>query len=241
MGSDNCIRETEEQKSVLIRSNDFRDVCEFKTKAAGDVDWLESGAWQAHHILCNSAITRRAEDFETKKLTLEEREYLEDCLWITEWDLNNRDNLIALPTNRYYREQWGAVQQDEKDRKPQYLPSHQVDHNTSDGYTHECREWLTNNVWDALKDTRQKHEVTAKTMAEFLKDGTKRFSEKLSDRGHREKDTAEGTAYCWERRFSHHPEHVEQWYHPFSMGKTPRRRNPGTSSSNLTHIFAQIA
>ena len=109
MASDNHFEKPAQRKSVLVRNSSYRDNC-----SAG----FTSGDWQAHHIACHHSVnTREIED--------EYLEYVENCLWITEWDLNASDNLIGLPVNKQYRSSNGT--------SPTNYCSHQVDHNTKDG------------------------------------------------------------------------------------------------------------
>jgi hypothetical protein len=206
------IEPTPERKSVLWRSSDYQQRC-----SSGFI----AGAWEAHHIVCNHAV-------ESRDIQPDIKGYAEAVLWITDWDLNNSGNMIGLPKNCQYRASDGKV--------PQNLCSHQVDHNTSDGYTYECTTWLDKNVWSTLKDTRIKHEIQAQQVKGLLESGTALFKGKLSARGAR----MGGTQHCWDRRFKSHAQHVPKWYHPFSMGANPRKRSPGMSWTSLIGIFKQI-
>jgi hypothetical protein len=133
---------THKRESVLWRNSTYRE-----DTGAG----FCTGAWESHHICCNHAVEGR----EINK----NKEYVEECLWITPWDLNTPGNLSGLPKNRQYRNTDGQV--------PVNLCSHQVDHNTSDGYTAECKKWLKTHVWDKLNDKRKKHEVNAKASSSY--------------------------------------------------------------------------
>lgn len=197
------------RSSVLWRNSTYRSKC---------TDGFTDGYWEAHHVACNHAVEGRVIE--------KNKDYVEDCLWITEWDLNNPDNLIGLPKNKQYRTSDGKV--------PSNKCSHQVDHNTSDGYTNECKQWLKDNVWDTLNDKRKKHENNAKNIKQQFEDCTDHFKALLDFRGIRKG----GTLNCWDNRFN--PDYKEKWYYPFSMGNDPRKRHPGVSSNLLTNIFKQI-
>ncbi|MEW5801040.1 MAG: AHH domain-containing protein [bacterium] len=197
-------------ESVLWRTSTYRDNCK---------NGFCEGSWEAHHITCSHAV-------EGRKIEKEKKKYVEDCLWITKWDLNDSSNLIGLPKNRQYRTTDG--------KKPLNMCSHQVDHNTSDGYTSECKKWLKENVWNTLCDKRKKHEVTAKAIKKQLEKCTSVFKKKLETRGMRKG----GTLVCWQKRFQE--EYEDIWYHPFSMAKKPRKRYPGISNKNLKSIFSLI-
>jgi hypothetical protein len=203
-------QKTQERKSILWRNSSYRSNC-----SAG----FCSGKWQAHHIACNHAV-------EGREIDKEYVDYVEDCLWITDWDLNASPNMIGLPVNRQYRKSDG--------QEPRNYCSHQVDHNTAGGYTDECKKWLKKNLWDTLKDKRKKHEVTAKTIKATLEKCTSTFKAKLTSRGSRKG----GTKKCWESRFK--PSYENKWYFPFSMGKKPTKRHPGVNPNRMTYIFSQI-
>lgn len=207
------VQKTPERLSRLTRSSDYR------TKCASGFRVGDGKHWEAHHITCNHAV-------EGREIAPADREYVEACLWITDWDLNNPGNLVGMPRNRQYRETDGKV--------PPFGPSHQVDHNTSDGYTEECKDWLSKNVWSTLKAKQKDHEVEAKAIKAQLENCTTIFKAKLVARGAREG----GTLSCWANRFD--PAYAARWYQPFSMGKTPRPRSPGISAADLTHVFSQI-
>jgi hypothetical protein len=190
-------QKTNDRKSVLERNSTYRANCS---------DGFVSGLWQAHHITCHHALGGR--EIADKYL-----EYVNDCLWITDWDLNDSANLVGLPLNMQYRMSDGT--------DPVDKCSHQVDHNTQGGYTDECKQWLKTNVWDTLTNVRKKHEVTAKDLKAALNQCTGVFKGKLTKRGSRKG----GTVTCWNNR--HKPSYAEKWYYPFSMGDTPSHRHPG--------------
>ncbi len=182
-----------------------------------------NGDWQSHHVACEHAVAGR--DMSDQ--------FLEDCLWITDWDINAPDNLMGLPINSQYRKSNGTV--------PVNLPSHQVDHNTSDGYTNECKQWLKDNVWDTLVDKSKTHEVNAEDIQAQLEDCSSTFKTKLNKRGNRGGKGYKGTLLCWQNR--HEESMKDAWYKPFSMAKYPRRRHPGVKASiwsKMTDIFKQI-
>lgn len=203
---------THDRKSVLWRNSTYRQDTSDGFRDA-------TGAWESHHICCNHAVEGREIN--------ENKEYVEECLWITDWDLNNSGNLTGLPKNRQYRNSLGT--------NPVNLCSHQVDHNTSSGYTFECKQWLKINVWNKLNDKKKQHEVNAVDLKAQLEQCTSVFKAKLTARGARKG----GTLLCWKNRFD--PAWTDTWYHPFSMGMFPRPRRPGISSTDLTNIFKLIA
>ncbi|WP_437806607.1 hypothetical protein [Sorangium sp. So ce1078] len=184
---------------------------------------------EVHHIVCEHSIKLRFNAYKHEPT----RDYIEDCLWITDWDINNVNNLIGLPTNQRFRVDWASTS-DTSRWTPIDLPSHQVDHNTSDGYTHEVSLWLQKNVWDTLNAAKKQHAVDAAKIKRQLEKGEKHFREELQERGTREP----GKLVAWPNR--RNAEYAKMWYHPFSMGKKPRHRNPGATGKVATRLLAQL-
>ncbi|WP_437979826.1 hypothetical protein [Sorangium sp. So ce117] len=185
--------------------------------------------FEVHHILCEHSIETRFGYYKDDPT----RDYIEDCIWITDWDINNANNLIGLPRNRRFRVDWASTS-DTSRWTPLDVPSHQVDHNTSDGYTKEVSKWLQKNLWDTLSAAKKQHAVdAAKIKRQFVK-GEKHFREELEERGTREP----GKLVAWPNRFKE--EYEKTWYHPFSMGKKPRHRHPGAPGKVATGLFAKL-
>jgi hypothetical protein len=201
VGESKCRAAPPKSKSVLESRRGYKKNC-----ASG----FTKGRWQAHHILCDVSV--RSRKFPEKVAS-----YAEDCLREMDWNINDASNLIGLPLNVQYRLSSGKV--------PKDLCSHQIDHNTKNGYTAECTKWLQRNVWRTLEDTRKKHDHKPEDVAALLRQGTALFRSKLDVRGRREG----GTQRCWEHRFKTDPEHIKRWYAPFSMAQDPLERSPGRS------------
>jgi hypothetical protein len=195
-----------QRKSKLERNSTYRKACK---------DWFCKGLWQAHHIACHHALGGR-------KIEKKYLRYVEDCLWITEWDLNASANLVGLPLNMQYRMKDGA--------EPTNRCSHQVDHNTKGGYTDECKQWLQTNLWDTLKNMQKKHDVQAQDIKSTLEKCTSTFKGKLTRRGKRQG----GTVKCWDNRQK--PSYAKKWYFPFSMADPPNHRDPGPD----THLWKKM-
>jgi hypothetical protein len=191
-------------KATLVRSSNYRSNCHNPCDMPTGKDPYKN---QIHHILCEHAILdiKPAGDTSGKK-----REFIFACLCMTSWDINDSSNLIGLPLKSAYIRTGG--------KNPQNFCCHNVDHNTADGYTNECKEWLHANVWDTLVDQRKKHEVNAETIEAALKKCTGIFKGILTKRGARN----EGTQYSYENR-----ETEPEWYFPFSMAANPTERSPG--------------
>ena len=185
------------------------------------------GYHEVHHVLCDHAVSKRAEHYEGLSPTTVD--YLEACLWITPWSINNKANLIGLPLNRQYRESRG--------KRPIDLPSHQVDHNTIDGYTQEVSDYLRANVWNQLRAKKKVHDVDVKKVKQLLEDGTTHFDGVLTKRGGRGVGIRgqRGTEAGWTNRFD--PRCATSWYAPFSMASAPNHRDPGKDPKDLDAVF----
>lgn len=217
--------------SVLWRDSNYR---------ANTASGFTGGLWQAHHILCNHSVTQAniAEAIPAADLP-----FAEDCLWITDWNLNNAHNMIGLPTNWQYRLSDGKV--------PTNHPSHQVDHNTTDGYTDECTDWLKDNVWNKIKDKGKDHQANATNMQGVLKGASDHFRGELAKRGTR--PDGKGTAHCWAHRFPTSPpsatpaeqasyQQEPKWYFPFSMAldEHVNERAPGIDWGKIAETLRKI-
>jgi len=232
---DKHILKTEKCQSVLQRDSSYRDNTPMRP-------WMktEEVQWQAHHILCNHSVTwGNIADAIPKEDLL----FARACIWITPWDLNDSHNMMGLPTNWQYRDSDG--------KDPVNLPSHQVDHNTDDGYTDECTDWLKTNVWDKVKDKGKDHKANAANMRELLRAGSEHFRIKLGERGVR--PDGKGTAYCWAHRCPGPPpgatpqekknyKQEPKWYFPFSMAKDKdvNERSPGVNWKSTEDALAEI-
>jgi hypothetical protein len=213
------IQKTRKRESVLHKTSGYASNC-----GSG---FQKKGYCQIHHIVCVTCISSRKSGYPADM-----EDYLEACLWITKWDLNDAHNLVGLPLNKQYRKSDGKTPVDQ--------PSHQVDHNTRDGYTKEVLDYLKANVWNSLTAKKKVHDVDAATLRQQLRDASDGFRGKLEKRGKRGKlgTKAGGTDVCWENRFE--APYKSIWYHPFSMGKTPSKRSPGVSLKRLTSIFKKL-
>lgn len=201
--------------SKLERSSNYRNAC---TNPVAMPDGTTPYKNQIHHILCEHAILDRQPegDADGTKAT-----FISECLCLIKWDINDPSNLIGLPMKRAYINSHGKT--------PQNYCAHNVDHNTSDGYTYECKKWLHDQIWNTLIDRRKKHEVNAKNILATLKDCTTTFDGYLTTRGSRNG----GTQTSYENRKTQ-----PKWYYPFSMGKKPTPRSPG--GSNLPPILKAL-
>jgi hypothetical protein len=213
--SDEHMEKTAKQQSVLRGQSGYQGNC-----SSG---FRESGYCQIHHILSLTCIGKRAQDYKSA-----DAQYIEDCLWCTPWNVNDGHNLIGLPLNKKYIDSNGTA--------PVNLPSHQVDHNTLQGYTFEVSRWLKGNVWDKITAKTKIHKVDVQKVQDLLKAGSDHWRNQLENvRGHRKPGTVEG----WQKRFE--PAMKKKWYIPFSMALMVSERSPGKSPTDLTEIFKNLS
>lgn len=184
----------------------------------------KKGDWQAHHILCEHALGSRS-------FKAPDKEFAEQCLWVTKWDLNDAHNMIGMPIRSDFRREDGKMGMD--------ICSHANDHNTPAGYTDECKDHLQTNIWDKIKKSQNGHTTKPSDISATLKAATTSFRTKLSTRAAREG----GTLHMWKER--HKPANANKWYKPFSMAKNgavvPRLPGAKTSvASAMGDIFKRI-
>lgn len=206
---------TPERKCRLEREDGFQKNCTTGTL---------TGLWEAHHILTVQSMSMRRADY--PKSPPELAQYLEDCLWVTPWDINVGKNLIGLPTSEQYRNSLGE--------SPEDLPSHKVDHTSKRGYNDAVRGYLRDQVWNSLTAKKEVHDVDVANLKKELESASEAFREKLTDYGKRKG----GTKFCWKNRFE--ADYKNKWYYPFSMAMHPSPRSPGIDFENLKNIFQKL-
>lgn len=185
------------------------------------------GAWQAHHILCVDALESRS--FSDTDI----EDFAEACLWTTVWDINDGHNMVGMPVRSDYKDNNGVMGMD--------ICCHANDHNTTGGYTGECKDYLQVQVWNKIKKKKnaKDHITNPESLKAALKAATTKFRGLLNDRAEREK----GTLVAWTKR--HDPGWENKWYKPFSMAKNSAvvPRQPGTKSNiatKMANIFLRI-
>jgi hypothetical protein len=214
MAEDKHMAKPPKRQSVVTGSSGYATNCTTGFHKPGS-------AHQIHHIMSLTCLAKRQKDYK-KDAT----KYIEDCLYCAKWDINDGHNLIGLPLNAQYRTSDGRI--------PKNLPSHQVDHNTGNGYTKVVSAYLKENVWDQLSKKDKIHKIDVQDIVSNLKNASTAWRNKLKAFGLRN----QGTLYSWKNRFKKGEE--SKWYKPFSMSPTPNPRSPGINLSNLSNIFKKM-
>lgn len=232
-------------KIVLYEQDKHRSVS--KSNGKGFFGGKGGPDWQSHHIICLMATGeyRKVSDSDQKK-------YLEETLWSTEWNINEAPNMIGLPTRSWYRKEYS-----DDNFTPVNLPSHNNDHNITGGYLDEIKGYLKKNVWDKFNPKKKDHNKDPGTLKAQLESTSKHFEGILLGRGKRNK----GTISSWKTRFEdnidkdarkaayggtrtpkspspHAPDKPNLWYFPFSMSRRPKPRSPGQKHSDMTWLFS---
>jgi hypothetical protein len=216
MSLTNHIKLTRKRESVTESVQGYRGNC-----ASG---FTGAGVWEAHHILCLSSMGRRRHDYPKEPAEL--ADYLEACLWVTPWDINDSRNLVGLPMKKQYHDTDGE--------EPEDLPCHNVDHGGRDGYTDEVSSYLKENVWRSLTAKKEVHDVDVAKLQDLLEKTSEGFRKLLAIRGKRPPRTKLG----WKNRYEKGYEHI--WYHPFSMSKNPGPRSSGVAQRLLETVLKKI-
>jgi hypothetical protein len=157
---------------------------------------------QVHHILCHSCVQNAA-----IYVADVDRVYVEKCLAITDWNVNNAKNLIGLPLKSAYVLDADGGKYSESGLWDN-LPCHQIDHNPD--YTDAVKKWLHDNIWNTLKGKVDNCDVDPKNVKDKLDEASDHWKKHLRDRG---KDQG-GTKACWDER---NGAKKDVWWIPFSM------------------------
>jgi hypothetical protein len=214
-------------KIVFYEQDSHRGVS--KANALGFCGGEAGPDWQSHHLVCIMALANR----ETS--SPEHAEYLQQCLWMTDWNINKAPNMIGLPTRSWYRKAY-----DNQNFAPQNLPSHNNDHPE---FLQEVHEHLGPNVWDTIDPDEKDHKKGAEQLKEALEKASKHFQKELLKRGIRNS----GTMISWKTRFNNNTDKAARrasmgannlWYQPFSMALLPKPRNPGQTLKDLAWLFS---
>jgi len=223
-----------EKKGVFEKSRGYRAACRSCGKG------YHNAMWQAHHVLPGTTVSRATIEEQIKDS--EKVEYIEGCKWITDWDLNEKYNLIGLPTIWDYilaerisgdqkKKELIELSGSKKKRisrlekllknfvGPIDLPAHQPVSWGHTDFNDEVMLYLKKEVWDPLKVKKKEHEIEPESIKSKLDKSVKSFQDKLQRRGRREG----GTEKNWPKRLE---KGNNTWFHPFSMASDDDLRAP---------------
>ena len=228
-GDNSHIKRLSDCKIIKTYSSDYKTKCKGEGYTPG---LFHNLLWQAHHILpCSALKSDHISARRTDNLI-----YIENCLCLTVWDINNKLNLIGLDTKWcYFLSSLSSLTNKlpriferfakEKIPLPDNLPSHLIGHRK---YCEETWQYMEACVWDTLKDRREIHKLDEKSIVQELDDAVKYFKRVVKDRGIREG----GTRVCWKQRFKQ-----KRWYIPFALDEDPCARHPGVTDDAWEHFL----
>lgn len=165
--------------------------CNYKTNCGS----LEYKPEEAHHVLSVSCVNGYV-DYNDKV-----RDYIERCYRETEWCINQKPNLIALPKWPTYCWEAGSRSLD--------LPCHDWDHYRCMKYCWEVKQDLKTVIWDELNEAEEPHNAKGKSLQKHFVKLEKKWKKEIRRRGRRNK----GTEHSWKHKATD-----THWWWPFSMG-----------------------
>lgn len=152
---------------------------------------------EAHHILSVSCVNGYGD------LDEDQKKVVERCCHETDWNINNANNLIALPLFGHTLK-WYVI--DENTDPPEWkdLPQHDWDHNSAKGYCADVKKAVLD-FYGKLELQVEGHTVTAKSIRDDLIGMENDWRAEIKERG-------EGTHDAWGNMAVQ-----ANWYEPFSM------------------------
>jgi hypothetical protein len=233
MGDPDHFNATSKNKvGVFDKSPDYRKIC------LGCGHGYHGGLWQAHHVLPGVALQKATIENQVKNA--EKAAYIENCKWITDWNLNENYNMMGLPTIWDYiiaeKIKQAAGSTAEKIRLSDYrsnlikalvnalganfigpknLPAHNPVSWGHVDFNGEVTDFLKTEIWDHLNENKEEHKINPESIKGQLDDAAEHFMSELNERGQR----GEGTEKEWPRRFD---SGNTTWFHPFSMAAKPK-------------------
>lgn len=173
---------------------------------------IENFYRNVHHIVCVSCVSDATI---SKKLKDDDNtQFIKNCLHITKWNINAKENWISLSLKRAYAYKNAPSGWDG-------FPCHQVDHNPH--YTGKVSDYLTINIWDPSIEVAEDCEFDPVSLQSELEDASVFWFDFLTGRGTGEDSNGKGTAESWKNRAAI----PNTWYIPFSMHPgIPTKRKP---------------
>jgi hypothetical protein len=166
-------------------------------------------------------------------------DFARKCMALTDWDINNGDNLISLPTKfplehaerkmnvgvtaltsllDVPHSDFGAIPD---------LPCHKYDH---DRYNRKIKTKFTSDIWNKMAKKRKACIADGEALKEQLETASKDWRRFLVNRG----SGPPSASTCWPNR--ERKAFRDIWYKPFSMGPNPRKAKPPKSMFKITNM-----
>lgn len=211
-GAKTHFQTTQDRNSVLHRSSDFRKKAGYGN---GNTPWKNN----IHHILV-CCLFKQANIGQALGNDADKTRYVNDCLWVTDWNVNRSDNLVMLPLWGTYVAAYSIASSGPNPVPPAIgpndLPAHNRDHGGKGSYTEEVKGWLKKNIWDSLNVQKEPHTVDLETVISQLETGETTWKGQLTSRP----ASHGGTWNSWQTRKTN----KTTWYMAFSMSATPKPR-----------------
>lgn len=188
-------------------------------------------------------------------------EFINQCMAITKWDINESPNMHGLPTKKPLEDadryssplplsftdsaKLALSKKAIRDAAAgkfgalPNLPCHKFEHPS---YSTEVMNYLKKRVWEPLCEGIKPCEVNPKNLRKALNGASKRWRGWLVERG----EEGKGAAYCWINRWDD-PAIEHTWYRPLSMAPEPRacprptKLPPKQQKTWLNNIFKAIS
>ena len=156
---------------------------------------------EAHHILSVSCVNTYGD------LDSDQRKAVERCCHETDWNINNANNLIALPLFGHTLK-WYVIDENTDD-PPGWadLPQHDWDHNSKNGYCADVKTAVLK-FYGELELVLEEHAITAKSILDDLVKMENNWRKEINVRG-------KGTHNAWGKS----AKDEAGWYEPFSMAE----------------------
>jgi A nuclease family of the HNH/ENDO VII superfamily with conserved AHH len=225
-----CTKNCDECPGPAKGANNYRKVCKPAKWGKYTLTKLKDGVptpygYEAHHIVCVSPTTTILLEGSKIGKTVEQ----------TEWCINQKKNMVALPlwghTVQWYcqiDEDGGKIRARRKAPDFANRPQHDIDHNSEDGYTSEVKLEL---VKLAKQVAAKAHEVEGQNLAKKLDDLSDKFRQDLADRGRRPTSKGKGTHAGWQAAQKETPD--PKWCHPFSMASDTKVQDVAFPAKNF--------
>ena len=170
-----------------------------------------------HHIVCISCM---ADGTIQLKVTNAARfTFIKDCLALTNWDINDKPNVVGLPKKQAYVDKLAP---------PNWhgWPCHQVDH---PGYLTKVSASLYQRIWKTLQQVAKDCATGGEVIKNLLIEESEFWEGELSGRPTTPRST-------WAKN-------PDTWYIPFSMDKeapSPRKPPPDWTDSGMVGILSEL-